>query len=147
MAIRNILTEEDPVLRKVSKPVVKFDESLHQLLDDMHQTLTKAQGAGLAAVQVGVLKRAVLVEVNGLSLELINPVITEMSGSQCGDEGCLSIPRLWRKVTRPNHVRVEAFDRFGNPYVIEGNGYLARALCHECDHLEGILFVDKADKK
>ena len=147
MAIRNILTEEDPVLRKVSKPVVKFDESLHQLLDDMHQTLTKAQGAGLAAVQVGVLKRAVLVEVNGLSLELINPVITEMSGSQCGDEGCLSIPRLWRKVTRPTHVRVEAFDRFGNPYVIEGNGYLARALCHECDHLEGILFIDKADKK
>ena len=145
MAIRKILTDTDPVLRKISKPVTKFDPSLHELLDDMHDTLNKAQGAGLAAVQVGVLKRVVLVEANGQSLELINPQVVEVSGSQCGDEGCLSIPGLWRKVTRPNRARVQAYDRFGNEFMVEGTGFLARALCHECDHLDGILFVDKAE--
>lgn len=147
MAIRKVLTDQDPVLRKTSKQVVNFDINLHTLLDDMKDTLHKQQGAGLAAVQVGVLKRAVIVEVNGLYLELINPTILEQSGSQCGDEGCLSIPGLWKKVTRPNYVKVQAYDRMGNRYAVEAEGYLARAICHECDHLDGILFIDRVDKK
>lgn len=146
MAIRKILTEKDETLRKISKPVVKFDEGLHILLDDMKETLHKAKGAGLSAVQVGVLKRVVIIEVNGLYLELINPQIIEQSGSQCGDEGCLSIPGIWKKVTRPDNVKVKAFDRFGNPFSIESVGYLSRAVCHECDHLEGVLFVDRVTK-
>lgn len=143
MAIRKVLTDKDDTLRKISKPVTKFDESLHQLLDDMKDTLHKERGAGLSAVQVGVLKRAVIIEVNELYIELINPVILEQSGSQCGDEGCLSLPGLWKKVTRPNVVKVEGFDRYGNHYILQGEGYLARAICHECDHLDGILFIDR----
>ncbi len=146
MAIRNILTDKDPALRKVSKPVTKFDESLDTLLDDMRETMTKARGVGLAAPQVGVLKRAVIIEVNNMFVELINPEIIDIKDSQTGDEGCLSSPGIFKKVTRPNVVTVKAQDRYGYDFTLTGEALLARAICHECDHLDGVLFLDKADK-
>ena len=146
MAIRNILTDKDPVLHKVSKKVTVFDENLDMLLDDMKETMLKANGVGLAAPQVGILKRVVIVYVNNMFLELVNPQIISQSGSQCGDEGCLSSPGVYKKVTRPNVVTVKAQDRYGYDFTITGESLLARALCHECDHLDGILFLDKADK-
>ena len=146
MAIRNILTDKDPALRKVSKPVTKFDESLDTLLDDMRETMTKARGVGLAAPQVGVLKRAVIIEVNNMFVELINPEIIDVKDSQTGDEGCLSSPGIFKKVTRPNVVTVKAQDRYGYDFTLTGEALLARAICHECDHLDGVLFLDKADK-
>lgn len=146
MAIRNIITDKDPVLRKVSKPVTKIDENLEVLLDDMKDTLIKANGAGLAAPQVGILKRVAIVMVNGMYFEMVNPVIVESEGSQCGDEGCLSSPGIFKKVTRANKVTVKAFDRYGFEFTLTGEDLLARAIQHECDHLDGILFMDKADK-
>ncbi len=147
MAIRNILTDKDPVLRKTSKLVTKFDENLDLLLDDMQQTLIKANGAGLAAPQVGILKRVAVVFVNNMYVEMVNPEIIKVEGSQCGDEGCLSSPGLFKKVTRPNIVTVKALDRYGYEFTLTGEGLLARAICHECDHLDGVLFMDKADKE
>lgn len=147
MAIRNIITDKDPVLRKVSKPVKSVDENLEVLLDDMKDTLIKANGAGLAAPQVGILKRVAIIMVNGMYFEMINPVIVEMEGSQCGDEGCLSSPGIFKKVTRANKVTVKAFDRYGFEFTLTGEDLLARAIQHECDHLDGILFLDKADKE
>ena len=146
MAIRNIITDKDPVLRKVSKPVTKIDENLGILLDDMKDTLIKANGAGLAAPQVGILKRVAIVMVNGMYFEMVNPVIIDSEGSQCGDEGCLSSPGIFKKVTRANKVTVQAFDRYGFEFTLTGEDLLARAIQHECDHLDGILFMDKADK-
>ena len=136
MALRNIVTEGDSVLTKVSRPVTKFDRRLHVLLDDMTDTLVDAGGVGLAAPQVGVLRRAVVVDTgeDGI-LELINPEIIEESGEQTGLEGCLSVPGKYGIVTRPNYVKVRAQDRDGNWFEAEGEELIARCFCHELAHL------------
>ena len=147
MAIRNIVTIDDPVLRKKSRPVVNFDEKLWTLLDDMKETLKKADGAGLAAVQVGILRRAVIVDVgDGKPLELINPEIVETSGEQEGQEGCLTVRGEWRVVRRPVFVRVGAQNRKGQWCMYKGEGLKARCFCHEIDHLDGIVFTDRAKR-
>ena len=147
MAIRNIVTIDDPVLRKKSRPVVNFDEKLWTLLDDMKETLKKADGAGLAAVQVGILRRAVIVDVgDGKPLELINPEIVETSGEQEGQEGCLSLPGKWGVVRRPEFVKVRAQNRKGQWCMYKGEGLKARCFCHEIDHLDGIVFTDRAKR-
>lgn len=153
MALRNILTEENPALRKVCRPYTAFDERLHQLLDDMKETLSQANGVGLAAPQVGVLRRAVIVletnvpdDADEYMIELINPVIVETAGEQTGAEGCLSIPNEFGIVQRPDYVKVRAQDRHGEWFEVEGRGLTARAFCHEIDHLDGILFIDKATR-
>lgn len=148
MALRNIVTVGDSVLNKVCRPVTKFDKRLHILLDDMADTLDKAQGAGLAAPQVGVLRRVVLVDVgddNGY-LELINPEIIETNGEQTGLEGCLSVPGEWGIVTRPAFVKIRAQDRFGDWFEAEGEEIVARCFCHECAHLDGQLYTEVAEK-
>lgn len=144
MALRNIRLSTDEVLRKKCKPVKEITPSLLTLLDDMADTMYEANGVGLAAPQVGILKRVVVIDVGEGLLELINPVILESSGSQIDDEGCLSVPGKYAPVERPNYVKVEATDREGNRFRVEGEEFLARALCHEIDHLEGILYIDKA---
>ncbi len=145
MAIRKIVTVEDSVLRKTSRPVVKFDEKLWSLLDDMKDTLKKADGVGLAAVQVGILRRIVIVDVgDGKPVELINPEIVEQSGEQEGQEGCLSLPGEWGIVSRPDFVKVRAQNRKGQWCMHKGEGLKARCFCHEIDHLDGIVFTDRA---
>ena len=147
MAIRTIITGDDPVLNKVCHPVTKFDGKLADLLDDVRETLTQANGVGLAAPQVGILRRVVLV-VNGEGemLELVNPEIIERNGEQEGGEGCLSLPEQYGIVKRPNHVKVRAQDRNGNFFEVEGDGLTARCFCHEIDHLDGVLFTDRASR-
>lgn len=147
MAIRKIVTAEDPVLRKTSRRVEKFDERLWTLLDDMNDTLKKAEGAGLAAVQVGILKRAVLVDVGDGLLELINPEIIETRGEVEDTEGCLSVPGEWGLVKRPEYVKIKAQDRRGVWHGYEGTDLKARCFCHEIDHLDGIIYTDKVIKK
>lgn len=144
MAIRNIIQLGDPTLRKKSFEVVDFGEKTWQLLDDMKDTLIKAQGAGLAAPQVGVLRRVFIVSAEGKYYECINPVIVSQSGIQVGEEGCLSIKGKYGTVERPEKVIVKAFDRFGKPFTVKAQGFLARAFCHENDHLDGIVYLDKA---
>ncbi len=144
MAIRNIVKEGDEILRKKSRVVVKFDERLHTLLDDMAQTMYEAHGVGLAAPQVGILKRVVVIDVGDGLIELVNPVIIEAKGKNEGSEGCLSIPGEWGIVVRPNKVKVKAQNRYGEEIILKGTDLLARAFCHEIDHLEGILFKDLA---
>ncbi len=144
MALRQIVKFGEDILRKKSRPVTNFDERLWTLLDDMAETMKKAEGAGLAAVQVGVLRRVVVIDVrdeHGL-IELVNPEIVSTEGTQCGGEGCLSAPNVWEEVERPNVVTVKAQDRNGNEFTITGSALLARAFCHEIDHLDGILFTD-----
>lgn len=144
MALREILKFGDDALRKKCRAVTAFDKKLWELLDDMAQTLHGEQGVGLAAPQVGILKRAVIIDLldgNGVH-ELINPVILSQEGSQTGDEGCLSAPGEWGEVERPAKVTVKALDRNGEEFTITGEGLMARALCHEIDHLDGILFID-----
>lgn len=143
MAIRNIITEEDPFLHKKCRPVEKFDRRLWTLLDDMADTLREANGVGLAAIQVGVLRRAVIIDTGDGSgiRELVNPVIVEKEGEQECMEGCLSIPGKWGMTKRPRRVKVRAQDRHGNFFEYEGEGLLATASCHEVDHLDGILFL------
>ena len=143
MALRKIVTGEDPVLRKTSRTVENFDEKLGVLLDDMAETMYKAEGVGLAAVQVGILKRVVTIDVGDGLIELVNPVITESSGTQEDSEGCLSFPNEFGIVERPNQVTVKAFDRSGKPVEYHGTGLLARAFRHEIDHLDGVVFKDK----
>ena len=148
MAIRRIVTKEDPVLHSVCRPVEKFDEKLHQLLDDMAETLRKAQGVGLAAPQVGIRRRVVVIDLqeeDGL-IELINPVITKKSGKQRDVEGCLSCPDQWGYVTRPNKCTVRAQDRNGEFFEMKLTGLGARCVCHEVDHLEGKLFLDLVEE-
>jgi peptide deformylase len=148
MAIRNIVTKGDDVLRKICRTQLQFDEKLATILDDMKETMYKAEGVGLAAPQVGLLRRFCIVDIgdeDGL-IELINPVIIETSGSQIGQEGCLSIPGESAEVERPMYVKVRAQDRFGNNIVVEGEGLKARAFCHEIDHLDGILYIDKVKR-
>lgn len=144
MAIRNIVQIGDDTLRKKSFEVTDFGEKTHTLLDDMKDTLIKANGAGLAAPQVGVLRRVFIVSVDKKYYECINPVITDMKGRQIGEEGCLSVKGKYGVVERPNKVTIKAFDRFGKPFTVKAEGFLARAFCHEYDHLDGILYIDKA---
>lgn len=145
MAIREIRKKGDEVLEKKCKEVKSFDERLHILLDDMYETMQKAGGVGLAAPQVGILKRVVVIDVGEGKIELVNPEIVETDGEQTGQEGCLSVPGEFYDVTRPMHVVVKAFDRNGNEIEVEGKELLARALCHETDHLDGNLFLSKVD--
>lgn len=140
MAIRNIVKEGDPILNKVSRKVDKFDERLWTLIDDMAETLHKEQGAGLAAPQVGILRRVVVIDVGGGVIELVNPEIIEKSGEQREIEGCLSCPGQWGITKRPMFVMVKAQDRNGKEFKMSGEGLLAKAFCHEIDHLDGILF-------
>ena len=147
MAIRNIVTLGDDVLRKVCRTQLTFDSKLHTILDDMKETMYKAEGVGLAAPQIGILRRFCVIDVGDGIIELINPVITETVGKQTGNEGCLSLPGRSANVTRPMKVTVRAQNRFGENFTITGEGLLARALCHEIDHLDGILYIDRAEKK
>ena len=141
MAIRNIVKVGDDVLRKICRTQMTFDQKLWSLLDDMAETMYKAEGVGLAAPQVGILRRVCVVDVGDGLIELINPVITEKSGSQKGNEGCLSVPDRFEEVTRPNKVTVKAQNRMGENIEIKAEGFLARAFCHEIDHLDGILYI------
>ena len=144
MAIRTIRISTDEVLRKKCKVVKEITPNLLTLLDDMADTMYEANGVGLAAPQVGILKRVVVIDIGEGLVELINPEILETSGSQTDDEGCLRVPGKYAPVERPNYVKVKAMDRDGNAFIIEGEELMARALCHEIDHLDGILYIDKA---
>lgn len=153
MALRNIMTKEQPVLYKRCRPVTEFNGRLHQLLDDMAETLEQANGVGLAAPQVGVLRRAVLVAETNVPdgeeeyvIELINPEIVEVSGEQKGPEGCLSVPGEYGIVRRPMNVKVRAQNRYGEWFEVEGTGLTARCFCHEIDHLEGIVFTSICER-
>lgn len=153
MALRTILTKEEPVLYKESRTVTEFNSRLHQLLDDMADTLIESGGVGLAAPQVGILKKAVLVIETNVEededeyiIELINPEIIETEGEQTGAEGCLSVPGEFGIVTRPMRVKVKAQDRDGEWFEVEGEGLTARCFCHEIDHLSGVLFTTKAER-
>ncbi|MBQ2798709.1 MAG: peptide deformylase [Ruminiclostridium sp.] len=148
MAKRNIVKDGDEVLRKKCRDVTVFDDKLWTLLDDMYETMQAANGVGLAAPQVGILRRVVVIDVgdeNG-RIELVNPVVVSMKGKQRDLEGCLSAPDIWGYVVRPEKVKVKAQNRTGKEIEIEGEGLLARALCHEVDHLSGIMFLDKAEE-
>lgn len=143
MALRKILVEGDPALNKVSRPVERFDGRLHDLIDDLRETLTKANGAGLAAPQVGILRRVVIVmDDDEQMLELVNPVIVREEGEQTDYEGCLSVPNLYGKVKRPNVVTIRAQDRNGNTFELTREGMVARCFCHETEHLDGRLFIE-----
>ena len=146
MAIRKIVVQGDPLLTKKCRQVTEFNQRLHVLLDDMRETLEEAQGAGLAAPQVGILRRAVIVadDDNGV-MELINPEIISQEGEQAGPEGCLSVPGKWGMVTRPERVKIRAQDRFGSWCEAEGEGLTARCFCHEIEHLDGRLYVEHID--
>ena len=146
MAIREILTDKDPALHKKCHYITKFDEKLWTLLDDLKETLADAGGAGLAAPQVGIVRRAVIViTADDEMLELVNPEIIASSGEQSGPEGCLSVPGKWGMVTRPNFARVRAQDRYGNWFERDGEELLARCFCHEIEHLDGHLYVEHID--
>lgn len=149
MGLRKILTTRDPALHKVCKPVTAFDGKLHKLLDDMKETLLDAGGVGLAAPQVGILRRVVVVDMGAEEpelLELVNPELLETSGEQCGAEGCLSVPGKYGLVKRPNYARVRAQDRDGNWFEAEGEALIARCFCHELDHLDGILYTEVMER-
>ena len=146
MGMRKILTDKEPSLHKVCKPVTKFDWRLHKLLDDMAETLEEANGVGLAAPQVGILRRVVIVDTGDGILELVNPTLVETSGEQTGPEGCLSVPGRYGLVTRPNYAKVSAQDRDGNWFEAEGEELIARCFCHELDHLDGILYTQVMDR-
>lgn len=153
MAIRTIREKGDDILGKKCRPVNDFDDRLHTLLDDMRDTLSKAGGVGLAAPQVGVLRRVVVVletnvenEGDEYFIELVNPEIIRSDGEQRGPEGCLSLPGKFGLVTRPDHVVVRAWDRNGKEFTVEGEGITARCFCHELDHLDGVLFTERAER-
>ncbi len=146
MALRVILKDTDPLLRETSKPVLEITPRIHKLLDDMADTMYDAEGVGLAAPQIAILKRVVVIDVGQGLIELINPEIIEKDGVQIGPEGCLSVPGVVGKVRRADNVKVKALDRQGKEYIVEGTGLLARALQHEIDHLNGILFTDLAEE-
>ena len=147
MALRKILVQGDPSLAKHCRPVEKFDEKLHVLLDDMKETLADANGAGLAAPQIGILRRVVVVvDANDQMVELVNPELIHTEGEQTGLEGCLSVPGKYGVVTRPYKATVRAQDRNGNFFEMEGEEIVARCFCHEIEHLDGHLFVEHADR-
>ncbi|HHX60187.1 MAG TPA: peptide deformylase [Epulopiscium sp.] len=145
MAIRQVREEGDPILRKISKPVKKISSSILTLLDDMEDTMYVEDGVGLAAPQVGSLRRIFIVDVGEGTVEFINPEILETRGEQTGREGCLSVPGKTGDVTRANYVKVKALNRDGEEFVLEGEELMARAILHEYDHLEGALFIDKVE--
>jgi peptide deformylase len=144
MATRNIIIEGNPTLAKKSRSVTSFDERLATLIDDMKETLVQANGVGLAAPQVGVLRRVVVVDLGEEIIELVNPRILEQSGEQDGLEGCLSVPEKFGMVKRPNYVKVEAQDRHGDWFEYEGEELIARCFCHELEHLDGHLYTERA---
>ena len=146
MGIRKILTDKDPALHKVCRPVEKFDWRLHRLLDDMRDTLAEANGVGLAAPQVGILRRVVIVDTGEEILELVNPEMLETSGEQEGPEGCLSVPGKYGIVKRPYIAKVRAQDRNGEWYEAEGEELIARCFCHELDHLDGIVYTEVMER-
>ncbi len=146
MAIRKVVQVGDDVLRKKCFEVTAFDEKLALLLDDMKDTVRREEGAGLAAPQVGILRRAVVIDVDEGFFELINPVIVEQKGEQTGWEGCLSVRGKRGIVTRPQTVKVEYRDRNGKKRKLPAHGFFARAVCHELDHLDGILYIDRAER-
>lgn len=146
MAIRNVVQVGDDVLRKKCFEVTAFDDKLAALLDDMKETVRKEEGAGLAAPQVGILRRAVVIDVDEGFFELVNPVITEQKGEQTGWEGCLSVRGRRGVVTRPQVVKVEYSDRTGKRKKLVARGFFARAVCHELDHLDGVLYIDRAER-
>ncbi|MBQ2892734.1 MAG: peptide deformylase [Oscillospiraceae bacterium] len=146
MALRNILTDKEPALHKVCRPVVSFDRKLHTLLDDMKDTLLEANGVGLAAPQVGILRRVVIVDTGEEILELINPEIIQTDGEQEGAEGCLSVPGRYGLVKRPYYAKVRAQDRYGNWFEAEGEELIGRCFCHELDHLDGILYTQVMER-
>lgn len=146
MALRNIVKFGDDILRKKCREVTVFDDKLWVLLDDMYETMQSANGVGLAAPQVGILRRVCVIDVGEGPIELINPVITSMRGKQRAVEGCLSAPGQWGYVTRPAKVKVTALNRYGKEVKYEGTELLARAFCHEIDHLNGVIFTDLVDE-
>ena len=146
MGLRKILTDKEPALHKVCKPVEKFDRKLHKLLDDMKETLLDANGVGLAAPQVGILRRVVIVDLGEEMLELINPVLVETDGEQEGPEGCLSVPGRYGLVKRPYYAKVRAQDRNGEWFEAEGEELIGRCFCHELDHLDGILYTQVMER-
>jgi peptide deformylase len=147
MAIRNIVKIGDEILHKVCRTQLDFDEKLHQILDDMKETMYAAEGVGLAAPQIGILRRYCIVDVGDGLVELINPVITHESGTQTGPEGCLSLPGETGVTKRPLKVTVRAQDRFGNTFTVSGEGLKAKAFCHEIDHLNGIIYKERLIRK
>lgn len=147
MALRTILTDEDPALHKVCRPVTNFDGHLHELIDDLKETLADANGAGLAAPQVGILRRVVIVvDDDENMLELVNPELVSQEGEQEGLEGCLSVPGRWGIVKRPQRAKVRAQDRNGNFFEVAGEDIVARCFCHELEHLDGHLFTEHTDR-
>ena len=146
MGLRKILNDKDPALHKVCKPVEKFDWKLHKLLNDMRDTLAEANGVGLAAPQVGILRRVVIVDTGEEILELVNPTMLETDGEQEGAEGCLSVPGKYGLVKRPYYAKVRAQDRDGNWYEAEGEELIARCFCHELDHLDGIVYTEVMER-
>ena len=146
MGIRRILTHREPALHKTCKPVVNFDARLHKLLDDMRETLLDSGGVGLAAPQVGILRRVVMVDNGEEILELVNPTLVETDGEQVGAEGCLSVPGKYGLVKRPYYAKVRAQDRDGNWYEAEGEELTARCFCHELDHLDGIIYTEVMER-
>ncbi len=146
MGLRKILTDAEPALHKVCKQVTEFDKRLHHLLDDMRETLIESGGVGLAAPQVGILRRVVLVDTGEQILELVNPSMLETDGEQEGPEGCLSIPGKYGLVKRPYYAKVRAQDRYGNWYDAEGEELIARCFCHELDHLDGIVYTEVMER-
>lgn len=146
MGIRKILTDKDPALHKVCKPVENFDRKLHKLLDDMGETMRDANGVGLAAPQVGILRRVVVVDLGDEILELVNPTLVETDGEQEGAEGCLSVPGRYGLVRRPYYAKVRAQDRNGQWFEAEGEELIGRCFCHELDHLDGILYTQVMER-
>ena len=147
MAYRKIVEIGDDKLRKVCKPVEKFDKRLRDLLDDMADTMYKAEGVGLAGPQVGILRRLAVIDVGDGLFKMVNPVIVESEGEQTGLEGCLSVPGRRGEVTRPNIVTVQYQDENGEPVTLRASEFFARAVCHELDHLDGVLYIDKMDRE
>ena len=146
MGLRKILTDKEPALHKTCRPVTEFDSKLHKLLDDMQETLEEANGVGLAAPQVGILRRVVIVDTGDGILELVNPTLLETDGEQEGAEGCLSVPGKYGWVTRPYYAKVRAQDRHGEWFEAEGEELIARCFCHELDHLDGIVYTEKMER-
>ena len=146
MGLRKILTDQEPALHKVCRPVEKFDWRLHKLLNDMADTLAEANGVGLAAPQVGILRRVVIVDTGEEILELVNPTIIETDGEQVGPEGCLSVPGKYGLVKRPYYAKVRAQDRYGEWFEAEGEELIARCFCHELDHLDGIVYTEVMER-
>ena len=146
MGLRKILTDKEPSLHKVCRPVEKFDGRLHKLLDDMVETMQDAHGVGLAAPQIGILRRVVVVDTGDGVLELVNPTLLETDGEQMGAEGCLSVPGKYGLVSRPYYAKVRAQDRNGEWYEVEGEEIIARCFCHELDHLDGIVYTEVMER-